>query len=420
MIEFDGRRAKPRIIFAAAIIGIVYFASAGIIAQIADLLTAFTRDSDPDAQEVAVAAMSLAPSDPAAYSLLAASQNPSDAVASMASAVGLSPNDHRLRSQLGRAYEQNEEFEKAASQYEKALELAPQNAAPHWHIGNFYVRQGLTDKALTALGFAAQKNVRYREQVFSLVWDLSGKDSGLLENVVAERPELYARLAYFFAARGRAEESLRAWNKLDEAGIAANGKIAEAIALGLYDQHHYLESLEFSKQFGSRTDILAEAVTNAGFERPINDEDSTARFGWIIPRSDPKFEAVADQRVKREGERSLRLTFKGLSKPDFANVFQTLVVTPGQRYRLSVWVRTENLRSAAMPLLEIIDPRDGRSLARTEAFPQGSNDWSQIGLDFTAPQGSDGVVLRTIREGCAENCPISGLAWYDDLVLSRS
>ena len=128
---------------------------------------------------------------------------------------------------------------------------------------------------------------------------------------------------------------------------------------------------------------------------------------------------MTDGKVKREGSRSLRVSFRSFIKPTLANIFQTVVVEPGKRYSLRFWVRTENLRSAGTPMIEIINANDDRSIARSPALATGTNDWQEMSIDFAAPPGCSGISIRTIRAFCGEECPITGILWYDDFELTE-
>jgi len=82
-------------------------------------------------------------------------------------------------------------------------------------------------------------------------------------------------------------------------------------------------------------------------------------------------------------------------------------------------MRTENLRSAGMPLIQIVDPVDNRLIAVSPAIATGTNDWQEIAIDFNAPTDVDGFVVRLGRAYCGDACPIVGLLWLDDLSLTR-
>jgi Tfp pilus assembly protein PilF len=49
--------------------------------------------------------------------------------------------------ELGKAYLHLNELEKARTELEKAIELAPQNAPLHFMLAQVYRKQGLVDKA---------------------------------------------------------------------------------------------------------------------------------------------------------------------------------------------------------------------------------------------------------------------------------
>lgn len=414
----DTRSNSVRAILVVSIIAALLFAWFSVRWQVGNLLATLTVETDPSLPAIAEIATSWAPSDPAAFSLKAAAGDAAASILALENAVRLAPNDYRWRTELGRAYEQDEQYGKAEEQLKKAVELAPSYSSAHWHLGNFYLRQEQAEKAMAELQIAAQNNIIYREQVFSLVWDFSGKDPKQLESIVGNRPDLIARLAYFFASRGKAEEALRNWDRLTDAEKVKNNALARAIALGLFDQKHFPQALEFARQYGAETDAAAETVTNGAFEKPIG-ENEESKFGWLIVRNDTKFEASPDSRVKRSGTRSLRATFKGYNKAAFSNIFQTGVVEPNRKYRLSFWVRTENLRSSGMPMVEITNANDDKAIVRSQTFPTGSNDWQQITVDFTSPANCNGITLRTIREFCGEECPITGIFWFDDFEISR-
>ncbi len=76
-------------------------------------------------------------------------------------AVRLNPNDPVYRSDLGLVCKQNQEFKCAIEQYQKALELKPDDATAatlHYNLGVFYEDQGKFDKALKEYQSAMHHN----------------------------------------------------------------------------------------------------------------------------------------------------------------------------------------------------------------------------------------------------------------------
>ncbi|MBP7476252.1 MAG: tetratricopeptide repeat protein [Pyrinomonadaceae bacterium] len=386
--------------------------------QIGILLSDLTPATDPNAGEVGLVAKKLAPADPGPILLSAAAENdPQKAIALFEDAIRLAPNDFRTRIELGRAYEQDDQIERAEVEFKRAVELAPNYAAPRWHLGNFYLRQERESEALSQLTHAAEHNQTYRDQVLSLAWDYFQKDPTRVEKLVSE-PAAIAHLAYFFAARGAAAASLRNWDRLSAADKERYGYRAISISDGLYSQRHFTEALSFAKQLGNATDAEPNKITNASFETNIG-ESEQARFAWQITRTEAKLEIGADGKVAKEGTRSLRMTFRGFAKPVLANVYQTVVVEPNTRYALSFWVRTSDLRSAGTPMLEVLNGVNDASLARTEPFANGTAEWQKMTLDLRTPENCSGIVIRTIRQYCGEECQITGSIWYDEFSLTK-
>ncbi len=239
-----------------------------------------------------------------------------------------------------------------------------------------------------------------------------------MEEFAGESTEARARLAYFFAARGRAADALRNWNTLGDAEKAENPDILMAMAHGLFLQRHFGESLAFARQAGLDPDAQAEAVTDGSFEKGFG-VSPDSRFGWQIVRADPRVDVSADAKVKRDGNRSARMNFRNSIKPDFYNLTQTVAVVSNARYRLRFWVRTENLKSAGMPLISIVNANDDKPVVSSKPFDSGTIDWQEVMIEFTAPTNCSGINLRTVRLGCGEECPITGTLWYDDFRLER-
>jgi len=430
MPEFDLRSdsastSKAKIILIAAVIFALVFGWVAVRRQLGGMIAELTPVNDPNATAAADLARSMAPSDPITLWLAAnvqrnifSPESTNAAIKMYEDTVRLSPNDFRWWIELGRAYEQAEMNEKAEASLRQAISLAPAYTFPRWQFGNFLLRQGRTDEAFAELKVATENNQTYREQVFSLAWEYFGKDPVKLEQVIADKPDVYASLALFYGARGQAADSLRIWNKLDDGAKAEHPQFISVIAQGLYEKRHFPEALEFAKQLGMDTDALPNTVTNGGFERGVGDEKDT-RFGWKIFRNDPKFDASSDTSVKHGGGRSLKLSFRTFKKSEFYNVWQTVVVEPGRAYKLSFWVRTENLKSGGGPQIQIVNGNDDKIINNSAVFAAGTNDWQQFTLNFTAPDNCNGVTIRTVRAYCGDDCPITGTLWYDDFELKK-
>ena len=422
---FSIGESRARIIAGVMILVALVFGWYAIRWQLGTMLSELTPPNDPSVRSIAHAAYSLAPGDPLSAWLVADSgrdlfspEHVDASVSAFADVVRLSPNDYRWWIELGRVNEQAGRPDQAEAAFKRAAELAPAYAYPRWQLGNFLLRQGRSDEAFAELRKTTENNVTYRDQVFSLAWDYFDHDPSRVEALAADAPDVRASLALFFAARGQAADSLRAWNTLTDQQKAENPQTARTIAQALTEKKFFRQGLEFSRQVGIDPDAQIGAITNGGFEKALGSPEDNY-YGWNVERGDNKLDISGDSSVKHGGNRSLKINFRTYVKSELSNPWQFVAVEPGDSYSLHFWARTENLRSAGMPTIEVLDPADNRLIAASPAVATGTNDWQEFTVDLKAPTDSDGFVVRISRSYCGDACPIVGLLWLDDFSLVK-
>lgn len=420
----DTRRLPVRLGVIGMMIFALIFGWFAVRWQLGNMMAELTLPSEPNAREIAAVAHSLAPSDPLTRWLLTSSEREAltdqrieNLLDGYIETVRLSPFDYRWWVELGRAFEQADKAEEAERAYLRAIDIAPGYTYPHWQLGNFYLRQNRSEEAFSELKKAAQKNAVYRQQVFSIAWDYYGQDTARLEQIAGDLPEVKTGLVQFYAQKERAEDSLRIWNTLSAEEKQENQAFAKVVAQALYDKEYYRSAIQFVSQLGIEPKAKPETVQNGGFEDPLS-YTGFIYFGWKISQTD-KMEMNLDPSQKKEGSRSLRVTFNGLSSPYLNNIVQVITVNPGEKYTLSFWLKTESLQSAGPPVLDIVDTKDDKIITTSKPFPSGTSDWQEIKMEFIAPAGSEAVYLRTARVYCGDACPLVGTFWYDDFKLEK-
>ena len=420
----DARKMPVKIGIIAAIILALVFGWFAVSWQLGNMLAELTTANDANAKEIAELAVRLAPPDPLANWLLAStkastfsSDEISEAAKSFESVARLSPYDYRWWVELGRALEQGEEYDKAEKSYLRAIELAPSYTYPRWQIGNFYLRRNRTEEAFEQLKVAAAADSLYRDQVFSIAWEYYENDTTKLEAIAGDSPRVKAGLARFYAIKRRAEDALRIWNTLSNEEKAGNEGYARVIAQAFYDKRLYRQSQAFVRDLGIEPESREGTIQNGGFELPIG-SNGEYYFGWkVFPIE--KVDVKLDPTQKREGNRSLRISFAAYAEPTLNAVTHLVTVEPSAKYQLTFWVRTENLKSGGTPALEIYNANDDKNIVTSESFQTGSNEWRQVKLEFVAPANAEAVFLRTTRVYCGDQCPIIGTIWYDDFKLEK-
>lgn len=421
----SSKNAKMRVLLILVIVFALLFAWFTVRWQFGNLFATLTSPADQNAKEISKAASGLSPNDPWTKWLQASVEKDiftpekiESSVKLYEDVVRLSSNDYRWWIELGRAYEQAEKYELAESAFKKAVEFAPNYTYPHWQLGNYFLRQNRSDEAFAELQKAALKSQSYREQVFSMAWDYFEQNAEKVEQLAGDSSDAKKTLVKFYVNKGRSADAVRVWNTLSEEDKQKNPATSKLVAQVLYEKRFYRAAVEFARQLGIDSDSKAETVTNGSFEKVLTVPEDTY-FGWkAVSSPSDKIDIKTDSGVKKEGARSLRINFAGYQKQDLLNVWQITAVEPKKKYRLVFWLRTENLKSAGTPQLEIVNANDDKMIVSSKPFPTGTNDWQAISLDFTAPDNCEGIIIRTGRAFCDAGCPIVGTIWYDDFVLN--
>jgi hypothetical protein len=302
----------------------------------------------------------------------------------------------------------------------RAAELAPYYMQPRWHLGNALLRAGRTEEAFAELRRAADVDSSLRPQVFNLAWQVYAPDIPRVVDAVGKTPESRAQLVGVLAGRGNLEEAQRVWEGLGPETRSAQkgGGAADALARALYAKGQYRRALAVLTE-GGFPGLSVGQFNDGGFESDIA-PGARSLFGWNVTQGGGQ--VVVDARGAHGGRRSVRVAFSSSVQVDFRNVSQTVAVEPGARYRLSFFVKTDELRSTATLALMVSDPASPDApLAASAPVAQGTRDWQPVSFEFTAGPKTEAVLVRLVRVPCAESaCPIYGKIWYDDFNLERA
>lgn len=378
------------------------------------------------------AAMQLAPTDPQAHFTLARlaerSFEPEQlavAVHEYEQAAALSPHDYRLWFELGRARGLAGDDAGSERALRRAIALAPNYPDPHWYLGNLLLRAGRTDEAFAELRQASAGDaLKFRPQMFDLAWHVLRADMPAVLAAIGDAAETRAGLATYLLKQQRTDDALRLWSALTPAQQGEQRATGEQIVQTLLAMKHYRAALAVQRdllgqrqgaQGGSGPDV--GQLLNGGFEAPVGPAGKSWYDWQVAPVAQAQISL--DERVKHDGARSLRLVFNAASALDFHHVSQSVVVEPQQRYRLSYFVRTEELNSASTLLTQVVDAGEpAHVLAASAPLAAGASDWQAVTLEFTTGTQTEAIIVRLVRSSCAETlCPLFGKVWYDDFNL---
>lgn len=376
------------------------------------------------------AATRLAPSDPQAHYTLARlaeqSFDPEQlpvAVKEYEQATALSPNDYRLWFQLGNARGLVGDDRGAELALKRAIELAPDYPEPHWYLGNLLLRTGREQQAFAELRLAVAENPKtYLPQVFDLAWHVSHGDMAAVLKATGDTPAARAGLADYLLKQQRLDDALQLWSNLNAAQQQEQRETGAKIEQALLTAKRYHAALVVARALHDQNSASVPAegqLLNGGFELPVGPLGKTWYDWQVTPVGQAQINL--DERVKHNDRRSLRIVFNAPSALDFHHVAQLIVVAPQTLYRLSYFVRTEDLQSSSTLLTEVVDAGDETHvLAASAPLANGTSDWQPVTLEFKTGAQTEAVIVRLRRPPCTlALCPLFGKVWYDDFNLQR-
>ena len=334
-------------------------------------------------------AVGLAPSDPQTHYALAAlydksflPENQSKSLAAYEQATALAPNDFRLWLSLGRARERNGDAAGAENAVRRAASLAPNYSLVQWTLGNVLLRQNKTAEAFAEIGKAVRNDSNYANPAIAAAWQKFDGDLTQIRQILGDSTQVKTALASFLLKQKKYRGAMQIFSELNGAENFAVGKIS-----------------------------------NAGFESNEKRED-TKDFEWqIADGAQPQIGVDTGQ--KHNGINSLGFVFNSADGKDFRNVSQLVAIESGKKYVFETFYKAD-LKTTATLRWEIVNEADGKVLVATDAVSTNA-DWTSLKTEFTAPELSEAVIIRLVRDQCKTSaCSISGRIWFDDFNLTSN
>jgi hypothetical protein len=256
--------------------------------------------------------------------------------------------------------------------------------------------------------------------VFSLVWEVYGKNPAELARAIGPAPEARAEFAKYLIERKEVEAGLNVWRGLTASEKQANRAAGEVLMKNTFGMQRFPQAQEIWNDLAPNEASRGKLgqILDGGFEQNLSGA-SAGVFGWQV-KSGQQAQAAIDQATRHSGSRSLRLFFKARSNIDLS-VSQLVVVEPNTQYDFEAFVKTYKLESGGLPVVEILDATNQSVLTSSQPAPGGTNDWQRIAIAFKTGAKTEAIIIRVNRAACGDKavCPIFGTAWYDDFDLKR-
>lgn len=354
-----------------------------------------------------------------------------------AKAVAASPNDYRYWTAYGQACERAGERGRAEDSFRRATRLAPAYSFPRWALGNLLLRRAnessdretqtaLVGEAFENLRLAGEADASLRPQIINLAWRYFDGDTRALSRVIGDTGGARAAMINYLIERKSPEllnAAISVWMTIDAQDKESQSATGARLRAVLIAAKRFRDALAVERSLDVQGGEVAEVerVVNGSFENAIEAAGAKS-FGWQIT-TPPQTQIQIDPNERRDGARSLRMIFTVANvAADLRTINQIVVVEPRTKYRLMFSVRTQDLQTASLPLVEVVDANDAQTIlvASSASVANGTREWQDAGLDFTTRANTEAVVVRLNRVPCADAlCPIFGRVWLDAFALQR-
>lgn len=165
---------------------------------------------------------------------------------------------------------------------------------------------------------------------------------------------------------------------------------------------------------------MPNLLENGNVEPQSPDETSPA--DWYATQLDQTKDFVHftwDDQVVHRGSRSISIAIDASHPDEQVHYNWTKVVPdcqPGHSYKLTGWVKTEDLQTSAWIVVQFWNKANDKMLgiASTEKDcpVTGTSDWTRVTLEFTVPEGTAEV---RVRAGMSTPENRGGRVWFDDI-----
>lgn len=358
----------------------------------------------------------------AAFERMPLKNNLESAEQHLQQAIKLSPNNYRYRLALAEIRDLRGDRAGTEQAFNEAIRLAPNYSEVHWKFANFLVKENRIEDAVAHFRSASVANPNVFGAALDLVAAVSGDNVFFLKEIVRDDPRGQLKLVLLLANRSRFLEASEIFSKINR-NIRLSASESPAFLDALINKGFSQLALQHWIQLkdGEEKNLDNSLIWNGDFETET--DPKFVQFDWQIGKS--VFARIGyDNSQTHSGKRSLLFDFLGRDTVRIDNEVNHLAaLRPETNYRLEYYVKTEKFKTSEGPRIVISD-KAGNKIARSEPIPAGTNDWTRMSVNFTAPptETGDSVELSISvkrQPQYSYDEPVSGRIWFDDFVLNE-
>ena len=343
------------------------------------------------------------------------------AVAHLQRATQLSPQRTGYWSGLGWACLTAGDSACSSMAFRKAVDVAPMSAQSYWELSNYLMVTGTEAEVLPVLRNYLELTTRMEntspEPAFR-AYMRAFHSTDALWKILSDAKDLRAMrpsMVTYLVESGRADDAVKYWNEL----IASHSSIPQdqgiKFVTDLFGARRYNDAAAAWRQLQAAGIVDHSANGNVVFNGGFEDNPLEVPFDWqFVPTAYVQSEIAED--AGHDGKRALHISYAAADNSETQPVMEVIAVDPDEHYRLTAYVRSNEITSDSGPTLRVLDPDCGDCLNKTTPSITGSTPWHPVVLDFTTGPAEHVVFLSVLRQR-SRTYPmdITGDFWVDSV-----
>jgi tetratricopeptide (TPR) repeat protein len=321
---------------------------------------------------------------------------------------------------LATAYELVGNLTAARDAFLQAQRAYPLSAEVSWRYGNFLLRQGELSPAFAEIRHAVSTDPQRAAEALSRCWRADPDIQAILDNVLPPSGTVYLDAIRELLAGAQITPALAVWSRL----VANHPPLHLSDVIPFADMLVSARRVEDARRVWEQAAALSSTpppndapgsvVWDGGFESGV----TGGGFAWYFAPPSGGVQVSVDSKEKHSGRQSLRLGFGGKHNVDFSDVCHLAAVQPRITYRLSAWVRTQELSTDQGIRLRLDWLENSHGAFASTPEVHGTQPWTKLEIPW-----SPGPDVRQVRVCVCRNpsdtygSRIHGTAWVDDVAL---
>lgn len=368
-----------------------------------------------------------------AYRDLPGTGDPMSARSQLRSAVRSNPYAWRYWLELSRMQELMGDIDMAERSLRVAVRLNPISGTYRWRLANLLLRRGSAAEAVAEVAEAVRLEPQLAEPAVTLLLKF-GVEDDVIRGLLPQDRSALLRLLQTMVSQAKQSSS-------DPVVVSAEGADllddlwdrlrADPDPISVDEGRPYVDLLFVSGDYqkalqawidlasvNERTDLDFERGKNRVWNGAFELETMGSPLGWRIGRNGP-FESRRSTGEGFDGTAALEVEFLGTENLAFGEVSQELLLQPGETYRLTLKLRSEDLSTDQGVFVEVLARGPSGLLAITEPV-LGTRDWVATETEFTVPAGSGRAMIRLRRRQSQQiDNRLRGKVWLDSVKIEQ-